>query len=129
MTQASTADWEIAIVLPLGVVASQLQRIETQLRLLNMKALGFAGERDNRALRAPIDARLEQISESIAAISGLVSDIEADLQPGSAVVTRTSIRDETASPGTHASTGAPPPGRDPAGSKPSIRRPDADRDD
>jgi hypothetical protein len=129
MTQASTADWEIAIVLPLGVVANQLQRIETQLRLLNMKALDFARERENRALRAPIDARLEQINEAIASISGLVSDIEADLQPGSAVVTRTSIRDEAARAGTHAPIDATPPGRDPAGSKPSIRRPDADRDD
>jgi hypothetical protein len=129
MTQASPADWEIAIVLPLGVVANQLQRIETQLRLLNMKALDFARERENRALRAPIDARLEQINEAIAAISGLVSDIEADLHPGSAVVTKTSIREETASPGTHGSIDATPSGRDPAGSKSSKRRPDADRDD
>jgi hypothetical protein len=129
MTQASPADWEMTIVLPLGVVANQLQRIETQLRLLNMKALDFAAERENRALRAPIDARLEQINEAIAAISGLVSDIEADLHPASAAVTRTSISEETASPGTHAPIDATPSGRDRAGSKSSIRGRDADRDD
>lgn len=129
MTQASPADWEIAIVLPLGVVANQLQRIETQLRLLNMKALDFGRERENRTLRAPIDARLEQINEAIAAITGLVSDIEADLQPGSSVVTRISIRDDVAPPGTHPPSDATPSGRDPVGPRSSTRKPDADRDD
>jgi len=50
MTQASAAEWELAIALPLGAVASQLQRIEAQLRLLNMKALDFARDRENRTV-------------------------------------------------------------------------------
>jgi len=47
MTEGSSAaNLEMAIVLPLAVVAHQLMRIEADLRLLNMKALDFANARE-----------------------------------------------------------------------------------
>ena len=46
MAETSGANVEMAVVLPLGVVANQLMKIETDLRLLNMKALDFAQERE-----------------------------------------------------------------------------------
>jgi len=81
MTQASSANWEIAIMLPLGVVDRQLQKIEEQLRALNMKALEFEKEHENTALRRLIETRLEHINELLGSIAGLVSDINADIQP------------------------------------------------
>ena len=81
MTGGSSANAEVAIVLPLGVVANQLMRIEAQLRLLNMKTLDIATERDQGRLIGLIDARLEQINEALDSISRLVSDMEADLHP------------------------------------------------
>ena len=81
MTGGSSANVEVALVLPLGVVASQLMKIEAQLRLLNMKTLEFATERDQGRLIGLIDARLEQINEALESISGLVSDIEDDIHP------------------------------------------------
>ncbi len=81
MTGGSSANVEVAFVLPLGVVANQLMRIEAQLRLLNMKTLDFATERDQGRLIGLIETRLEQINEALDSISGLVSDIEADIHP------------------------------------------------
>ncbi len=81
MTGGSSANLEVAIVLPLGVVAGQLTRIEAQLRLLNMKTLEFARESDQGRLVGMMDARLEQINEALDSIRGLVSDIEADIHP------------------------------------------------
>jgi len=81
MTPASPADWEMAIVLPLGAVLNQLQRIESQLRLLNMKALDFARDGDNPMPRSGIDARLEQISDVLGSVARLVADIGADIAP------------------------------------------------
>ncbi len=81
MTGASSANMEVAIVLPLGVVANQLMRIEAQLRLLNMKTLDLAKEGDHGRLAGLIGARLEHINEALDSIRGLVSDMEADLHP------------------------------------------------
>jgi hypothetical protein len=88
MTQASSANWEIAIVLPLGVVDNQLRRIEEQLRLVNMKALDFGKEHENWTLRRLIGARLEHVSELLDSIARLVSDIDADMQPRATNATR-----------------------------------------
>ena len=41
MTEPSPANLELAIALPLGVVANQLTRIEADLRFLSMKASAF----------------------------------------------------------------------------------------
>jgi hypothetical protein len=81
MTDRAAANWEMAIDLPLGVVASQLKKIEGDLRLLNMKAVGFANERDDARHTGPIAARLETINEALDSIRVIVSDIETDIQP------------------------------------------------
>jgi tetrahydromethanopterin S-methyltransferase subunit B len=83
MTEISATNLEMAIVLPLGVVAHQLIKIEADLRLLNMKALELAKERENGRHTRLIEATLENINEALDAIKGLVSDIETDIQPRS----------------------------------------------
>jgi hypothetical protein len=77
MSEASRANVELGIVLPLGVIANQLIKIEADLRFLNMKALGHAG--DDGALAGQIAGRLEQISETLDLIRGLVADLQVDL--------------------------------------------------
>ncbi|MGA2397099.1 MAG: hypothetical protein ABSG30_03410 [Steroidobacteraceae bacterium] len=84
---------ELTIALPLGVVANQLMRIETDLRFLSMKASAYASERENGDLAANIRGRLEKINESLDLIRGVVSDIEANIQPTVASQRGTSSRD------------------------------------
>jgi hypothetical protein len=91
MTGTSAANLEMAIVLPLGVVANQLMRIEADLRLLNMKALDFAKERESGRHAGLIEARLENINEALDSIRSLLSDIAADIRPKPPDMTRTSI--------------------------------------
>ena len=93
MTEASPANVELAIVLPLGVVANQLIRIETDLRFLNMKALAYANERENGNLAAKISGGIEKINGALDLLRGLVADIEANSQPTPARQPRTSSRD------------------------------------
>ena len=81
MKEASPVSLEMAIVLPLGVAAHQLMRIEADLRQLNMKALDFARERENAAHTGLVEARLEKINEALDSIRVLVSNIAADLNP------------------------------------------------
>jgi hypothetical protein len=81
VTEASTENLELSISLPLGAVANQLMRIEADLRFLNMKALAYAKEGENAGPARQIAARLEKINEALDRIRGLVSDIEADVQP------------------------------------------------
>ena len=83
MTEPSGADCEMAIVLPLGVVTSQLQRVEAQLRVLDMKAIDYARTHAQGRVPAAVDAKLEQIHEALEAIRSLVACIEADLVPRS----------------------------------------------
>jgi hypothetical protein len=92
MTEASPANLELAIALPLGVVANQLMRIETDLRFLNMKALAYANERENGALAAKVAGGLEKINGALDLIRGLVADIEANIQPPSVSQAGTSSR-------------------------------------
>ena len=129
MTQATAADWEMAIVLPLGVVANQLRRIEAQLRLLNMKALDLAREHEGRAVRGSIEARLEQINDALGSITGLVSDIEADIQPRSPAGMRARVKDETPPPATHAPGEDVRSVREAAAAPPASRRRAVDQDD
>ncbi len=84
MTEPSHANFELAVVLPLGVVANQLMRIEAELRLLNMKALIYAKELESGGLAGRITVPLEKINEALDLIRGLMSDIEADMRPNSA---------------------------------------------
>jgi hypothetical protein len=81
MKDASPVNMEMALVLPLGVAAHQLMKIEADLRQLNMKALDFARERENTPHTGLIEGRLEKINETIDSIRVLVSDIAADLHP------------------------------------------------
>ena len=90
----SYENWEVTIILPLGVVANQLRRIEEQLRLLNMKALEVGKECENEPHRRRIEIKLDHISELLGSISTLVSDIGADIQPGAANVIRMSSPDQ-----------------------------------
>lgn len=92
MTESS-ANLELAIALPLGVVANQLVRMEADLRFLNMKALNYAKQRESGVLGAQIAGHLEQINESLDLIRGLISDIEADMRPRSAPGAVASARD------------------------------------
>jgi hypothetical protein len=105
MKEVSPANLELAIALPLGVVANQLMRIETDLRFLNMKALAYASERENGALAARVAGGLEKINAALDLIRGLVADIEANIQPTSASQAGTSSRN------------------------PASRKPSSDRDD
>ncbi len=84
MTESSPVNLELAIALPLGVVANQLMRIEADLRFLNMKALAYINEGEHGGSGALVAARLETINEALDLIRGLVSNIEADMQPKSA---------------------------------------------
>jgi len=79
MTEKSDSALELAIGLPLDVVANKLMRIEADLRLLNMKALVFANDHKGR-LTGPIEARVEAIFAALDSIRSLTSDIEADIQ-------------------------------------------------
>jgi len=74
---------DLAIALPLGVVANQLTRIEADLRFLSMKASACAKERDSGQLAAKLSGGLEKINEALELIRGLVADMEANIQPAS----------------------------------------------
>jgi hypothetical protein len=110
MTEASSADFEMSISLPLGVLANQLMRIEADLRLLNMKALRCARERENQRPTGGLEARLDNINATLESIRDLVSDIEGCLRPRSTEVGE-SPTNKNISPGD------------------SHRKPQAERDD
>jgi hypothetical protein len=80
MTQSTAANWELAIVLPLGVIANQLMKIELDLRLLNMKALDFAMEGGSARQAGLIETRLDSINHALDSIRGIVSDIGDEIQ-------------------------------------------------
>lgn len=79
MTESSVGNVEMAIVLPLGVVGKQLMRIESELRLLNMKALNVDKQRDDGHHTASIAATLETINASLDSIRQLVAEFGADI--------------------------------------------------
>jgi hypothetical protein len=83
MTESAPANLELAIALPLGVVANQLTRIEADLRFLSMKASAHAVERENGQLAAKVSGGLEKINEALDRIRGLVADMEVNLQAAS----------------------------------------------
>lgn len=95
MTEASSANFELAVVLPLGVVVNQLLRTEAQLRLLNMKTLDIVNQRSMARFAGPIALRLEQIHEALESIRGLVADIEADVRPAPQNAARSSTEEDT----------------------------------
>jgi len=130
MTRESSASLEMTLILPLGVVANQLMKIEADLRLLNMKALDFVKEHAGGRHTGLIEARLENIHDALDSIRGLVSDIEADIHPWSADLTRTPEKEYSARIGTHlALEDDEPSPPDIKNSKYSDRRSRSDRDD
>ena len=76
-----TTSVELAIALPLGAVANQLMRVESDLRFLGAKISADPPDCDTGHRLAQVAARLEQINETLEAIRGLIADIERDLQP------------------------------------------------
>jgi uncharacterized membrane protein YccC len=71
---------ELAIALPLGVVANQLMKVETDLRFLSTRSGAYA-HRDQSGIASQVAARLERIHESLDSIRRLIAALEADLQP------------------------------------------------
>jgi hypothetical protein len=124
----------MALILPLGVIANQLMRIEADLRLLNMKAVDLARERETGRHTGLIEARLERINEALDAIRSLVADIEADVQPKTRDVqpktraaTQTSMDKSTLQPVTRVPVSE---GRSPSEtSRAANRKPPPDQDD
>jgi hypothetical protein len=94
MNNSSAANVELAIALPLGVVANQLMRVETDLRLLGAKTSIHAQDHENAGLLSQIAARLEKINETLEAIRGLIAEIETDLQPRSTSAASRHRRDD-----------------------------------
>lgn len=74
---------ELAIGLPLGAVAQQLKRAESELRFLSAKVSGGAEYPGNGDPLKTVAGRLEQINETLDAIRVLIADIEKDLLPKS----------------------------------------------
>lgn len=74
------ANLELAIALPLGVVANQLTRIEADLRFLSIKASAYVNERDSGQLAAKVSGGLERINEVLDLIRGVVADMEASIK-------------------------------------------------
>jgi hypothetical protein len=75
-----SANLELAIALPLGVVANQLTRIEADLRYLSVKASAYAGARDSGELAAKASDSLERIIEALDLIRAVAVDLEASIQ-------------------------------------------------
>lgn len=94
MTKPSPANLELAIALPLGVVANQLARIEADLRFLSMKASAYVNERDSGQLAAKLAGGLETINEVLDRIRGLVADMEANIQAASLTGKSSADRDD-----------------------------------
>jgi hypothetical protein len=84
MSEASPANFELSILLPLGVIANQLMKLEADLRFLNAKTSRYAGESPGSDLAAQVAARIEKINEALDGIRTLVSDIATDFQPRTA---------------------------------------------
>lgn len=130
MSNASSANLEMAIILPLGVAANQLMKIEADLRLLNIKALDFVREHASGRHTGLIEAKLENIHEALDSIRGLVSDIEADIHPWSVDVAHASATEYISSIGAHlAVEDDSPSSPDVVRSKYTNRKSHPDRDD
>jgi hypothetical protein len=76
----SQVDWEMTMVMPLGVIANQLIKIEGDLRFLSMKATEHSGEDGARSSKS-VDGRLELIHDALESIRSLLAKIHADIHP------------------------------------------------
>ena len=75
----SSANFELAVVLPLGVAANQLMKVESDLRFLNAKLSRYGQE--HGVARGEAAGRLEAMSETVDAIRQLIAEIQADIHP------------------------------------------------
>ena len=75
---ASPVDWDMEMVMPLGVLANQLVKIEGDLRFLSMKAVEHSGEDGARSTKL-VDARLELINGVLESIHSLLAKVRADI--------------------------------------------------
>jgi hypothetical protein len=73
-------DWEMSMVMPLGVIANQLIKIEGDLRFLSMKAVEQSGDEGARSTKG-IDARLELIYGALDSISTLLGRLQSEIHP------------------------------------------------
>lgn len=83
MGTKSPANVEIELMLPLAALSHRLSQVEAQLRLLNMKALEYCGERDGGALARVTGAQLDHIDEALDSIRQVLSDLRKDTSAGS----------------------------------------------
>ena len=74
----SSASFELAVVLPLGVVANQLMKLESELRFLDAKLSRYGQERGSA--RGEAAAHLEKMGEALDSIRRLIADLQADIQ-------------------------------------------------
>jgi hypothetical protein len=81
MRASLTGDVDMAIVLPLDVVANKLKRLEEELRQLNRKALTFDQQRESGELKDLIEPRLERIRDTIRSIRSSLLDLSTDIEP------------------------------------------------
>jgi hypothetical protein len=128
MTEKSASTRELAVGLPLDVIANKLMRIEADLRLLNMKALVLANDHDRR-LTGLIEARLEAIFAALDSIRSLASDIEVDIQPRSSAVSGTPTKVDPSLIETPPAMGDIHLSPDVVYSGYASRKPEPDRDD
>lgn len=77
MTGPNSANFELAVVLPLGVLANQMMKLETDLRFLSARTPLFGEAREDSRLSAQFNARLEQIHQAIDGIRALLEEIES----------------------------------------------------
>jgi hypothetical protein len=70
----------MTMVMPLGVLANQLVKIEGDLRFLWMKAAERSGEAGAASTQA-IDARLALMHEALDSIGTLLVRLQADIHP------------------------------------------------
>jgi hypothetical protein len=81
MRASLAGDVDMAIVLPLDVLANKLKRLEEELRQLNRKALTFDQERESGELKELIEPRLERIRGTIRSIRSCLLDLSTDIEP------------------------------------------------
>ena len=79
MKGPSSANWEMGVVLPLGVVAVQLLKIEASLRLLNVKALELSRSNESSRVAGDVASNLERIHEVLDSLKALVVNIDLEL--------------------------------------------------
>lgn len=72
------ANVEIEFILPLAALGHRLAQVEAQLRLLNMKALGYPAGREGGSLARVTEAQLDHIDAALDGIRQVLSDLRRD---------------------------------------------------